>query len=198
MPSVPLSVEEVRAAIAGVYSWESPDDDNTLLVGDMWWRDLEKRYVKRLTAAGIDEASAVNAASGMRREIQRPERYFIYDDTFDMLRLAHERGYLNILLTNNHPDMHKLCETLGLVPYLDGYAVSGLIGYDKPRREIFRAALDMADNPEPSACLMVGDNPVSDIAGAEAAGIPAVLVHKKAEGVLRYSDNLRGIEPLLV
>ena len=51
---------------------------------------------------------------------------------------------------------------------------SALIGYDKPHPEAFRHALRACGNP--ARRWMVGANPVADVAGAEALGVPAVLI----------------------
>ena len=45
---------------------------------------------------------------------------------------------------------------------------------------------------------MVGDNVVADVLGAEAVGIPAVLVRRPDPRAARYADSLAGVEGLLV
>jgi FMN phosphatase YigB (HAD superfamily) len=44
---------------------------------------------------------------------------------------------------------------------------------------------------------MVGDNVVADVLGAEAVGIPAVLVRRPDPRAVRYADSLAGVEPFL-
>jgi len=44
---------------------------------------------------------------------------------------------------------------------------------------MFKAALNAAGHPR--VVWMVGDNPVADIVGAEAVGIPAILVRNKED-----------------
>lgn len=44
----------------------------------------------------------------------------------------------------------------------------------------------------------VGDNPIADIAGAEAAGINAILVGSENLGVKRYSKSLKQVPQWLV
>ena len=108
------------------------------------------------------------------------ENYFIYEDTEDTLTALKERGYRHILLSNNYPELEEMMGKLGLAAYFDGFVVSAKVGYDKPRREIFELAFRMAGCPE--KVYMVGDNPYSDIKGANAFGIPAILVHNSNEG----------------
>ena len=68
----------------------------------------------------------------------------------------------------------------GLEPYFDKVITSGRAGFRKPEPEIFDFALNEieADKDE---CIMIGDNPLSDIEGAFHYGMDQVYynVHKK-------------------
>ena len=44
---------------------------------------------------------------------------------------------------------------------------------------------------------MVGDNPVADVAGAEAVGIPAILVHSNGEHGIREAGNLSAVPTIM-
>ena len=70
--------------------------------------------------------------------------------------------------------------------------VSGQIGWDKPRPEIFAHGMALAG---PGArCLMVGDNPVADIQGAQGAGLDAALVHRLQPSTADYqAETLLGL-----
>jgi len=58
---------------------------------------------------------------------------------------------------------------------------SGEVGRPKPAQEIFDAALALA-GVAPSEAVHVGDSLEHDVLGAWAAGIPAVLLRRDAEG----------------
>ncbi len=63
----------------------------------------------------------------------------------------------------------------GLLPYFPECRVSAAdAGYLKPHQAIFQRALDQL-GVKASEAVFVGDNPVADIAGAQAAGMYAVL-----------------------
>ena len=71
-------------------------------------------------------------------------------------------------------------------------------GYEKPHSEAFSLARMAAGNP--ATIWMVGDNPKADIAGAEAAGIPAILVRRdetEADDVSRRVRDLHDVERFL-
>ena len=82
----------------------------------------------------------------------------------------------NYVLSNNYPELTEVIERLGLKPYFREIFVSGRIGYEKPRPELFAYALERAGYPD--VAYMVGDNPVADIQGANAAGMRTAFVHK--------------------
>lgn len=68
----------------------------------------------------------------------------------------------------------------GLEPYFDQVITSGRAGFRKPQPEIFEFALNEIRATK-EECIMVGDNPVSDIEGAHNYGIDQIYynVHKK-------------------
>ena len=71
-------------------------------------------------------------------------------------------------------ELAGLVDALGLSALVEDVFSSALIGYDKPHPELFRHALRACDDP--ARRWMVGDNPEADVRGAQAVGIPAVLI----------------------
>lgn len=63
---------------------------------------------------------------------------------------------------------------MGLASRVDQVFTSALVGWEKPNRRVFEHVL--ASYGEPEQAWMVGDNPVADVAGAEAVGLQAILV----------------------
>ncbi len=87
-------------------------------------------------------------------------------------------GYKLGIVTNGVPDLQRdKLEGFGLKDRFQAIAVSGELDIGKPQRGIFDhicKALDV----EPSACVMVGDNPERDVAGAAGAGMKSVWVER--------------------
>ncbi len=81
------------------------------------------------------------------------------------------------MLSNHVPELAELIEGLGLGELVGEVFTSAAIGYEKPHPEIFRHALRVCGSP--GRVWMVGDNPVADVEGAEAVGVPAVLVRAR-------------------
>lgn len=85
------------------------------------------------------------------------------------------------MITNGIPDVQRIkIDRAGLAPWFRHITVSGEIGVGKPDPAIFRQTL-AAIGAEPAEAIMVGDNPVADIRGAQEAGIRGVwLSHGRA------------------
>jgi putative hydrolase of the HAD superfamily len=88
-----------------------------------------------------------------------------------------------------------MAAALGLSSLVEAVFTSAATGYEKPNRKAFELALRTCGWP--SEAWMVGDNPVADVAGAEAAGIPAVLVRREHRHASRYARDLNEVVAIL-
>jgi putative hydrolase of the HAD superfamily len=105
-------------------------------------------------------------------------------------------GWRHVILSNHVPELSDIVNGLRLSPYIDDCISSGATGYEKPNPQAFKLAIFKAGNPE--TAWMVGDNLLSDIRGAEAMGIPAILVHiVKPDGIKYYAPDLRGAAAII-
>ena len=69
-------------------------------------------------------------------------------------------------------------EVSGLMPLLDGWAISEEVGVSKPDPAIFRVAAERCGAPDLATAWMVGDDPASDIGGAHALGMRTVWMSR--------------------
>lgn len=173
--SVNATLQDVRPYMAEGYPWDLKNDHSELK-GEAWWEYLYRKFSRVYQAFGIAPDTAHRLGPYTRHLILDPEKYHLYDDTLTILKESLKRGWRNILVSNNYPELRQTVDVLGLTPYFSEFVISGEIGFDKPQPEIFEYALDIAKNPE--YCYMIGDNPHADIEGAINAGIPAILVHR--------------------
>lgn len=176
-PDTAVTLEQIRGPMRFGFTWHTPEEDYTAHTGLAWWDFMFRRFVEIYTELGVDEATARRASVRVRCLIFRPENYTLYPDTLDTLRVCRAMGWRNVLLSNNYPELPAILYALGLTEHFDGVVVSALVGWDKPRREIFAYARNLAGKPD--RCVMIGDNPVADIAGAKAVGMQAIHVHSK-------------------
>jgi HAD superfamily hydrolase (TIGR01509 family) len=141
-------------------------------------------------------AEVSNRYRAVYQQVRRP-----VDGAVPLLRAL--RGHARIgVVTNNHTaEQRDKIEAIGLGPFLDFLVTSEDAGAEKPDPAIFRAALSRAGTG-PERAVMVGDNWVTDIGGARAAGVRAVWLNRRrsarpepADEVLEVA-SLRPIPPL--
>lgn len=182
--------------MAKAYPWKAPFEDHTKQTGQLWWKAMFSKVDGFCLAHGIEK----ELFSAIHRELKilltAVDNYCLYEDTLQTLDACIHKGYRNFLLTNNYPEILENVEKLGIAPYLSGFVVSSLVGYDKPRQELYAYAKALADEPE--LCYMVGDNPIADIAGGNAAGMKTVCVHNGYLETASFSaDSLKQILSIL-
>ncbi len=194
VPNHGIKFEDIRTELKTGFTWHTPYEDYSKLIGDKWW-DFMNRYFKSVfIKLGLTTDMSEAAVLKIREIIKRKENYVLYDDTFKMLELLKDKGK-HIILSNNYPDMEEVVEKLGLLPCFENIVVSSLIGFDKPRKELFDYAKNLykADDK----FIMIGDNPVADVQGGKQCGMTTILVHKGYHPDADYCfDNLLQITDL--
>lgn len=173
--------ETVRGLMRQICSWHTPEKDHSCLNGEEWWQDLLDEIRLFCIRQGIAPADAGSVCDAFRKKVIAYE-YAAYPDAETVLRTFQERGYSNYIISNNFPELKEVFQRLGLDAYISGYVLSASVGYEKPRKEIFEHAIQLAGHPE--IRYMIGDNPVADVQGGLAAGMTPVLVHHRQDGVV--------------
>ena len=92
------------------------------------------------------------------------------------LSALRDAGWKVVVVTNGPATQLAKVEAAGLGGHVDAVCVSELVGVRKPDRRIFELAATMAGRHR--ADWMVGDHPVADIAGASAAGLRTIWLHR--------------------
>jgi putative hydrolase of the HAD superfamily len=83
--------------------------------------------------------------------------------------------------------LHEQVSFLGLDAHLDAVTFSAEVGWRKPSPRMFEAAL-RALGTSANRTVMVGDRAATDIAGAHAAGMRAVLLNRHGERGANSAD----------
>src|SRR4029079_13965159 len=104
-------------------------------------------------------------------------------------------GWTHAILSNHVPELRQIVGALGLDDVVELVSWSAETGYEKPHAQAYASVLDRL---RPAEAWMVGDNVVADVLGAEAVGLPAVLVRRPDPRATRYAGSLRGVETFLV
>lgn len=103
---------------------------------------------------------------------------YVFDDVERNLEKLRSNGVKLGVLSNVAAPYKKAFFNLGLDRYFSAAIFSSDIGFKKPDARAFKAVLT-ALNVEPSKTLMVGDGVISDIRGASAVGMKALLIDRK-------------------
>jgi len=121
----------------------------------------------------------------VRRAMLESLEFVSFPDVVPALRSLRERGLRLVVVSNWDCSLPQWLERAGLKGLLDGVVSSAVVGEPKPSPVVFRAALDVA-GAAPEEALHVGDSLESDVQGARAAGVRAVLIDRSGasrEGV---------------
>lgn len=159
----------------GTFDDEGPDFQEMKKIVPEYRREAWTRGLLRI---GID-----NPVLGQKLADFFPEARklhpFLYEESLRVLDQLKGR-YELLLLTNGSPGLQrsKLELTPEIAPYFDHIVISGDIGRGKPDPSIFEHALAQLGY-QPQDVLMVGDNLMTDILGAEQAGIRSVWVNRE-------------------
>ncbi len=149
-----------------------PDDDKG------WWRELVRLVFHGEPSSGVE---------GVLTEAQRSfdfESYFdvVYDhfarpgvwqaypEAARVLAELRARGIRLGVISNFDRRLFSNLEDIGISAYFDHVTISSEVGADKPHGRIFERAL-ATFAVDAAEALHVGDDPVRDWAGAEAAGL---------------------------
>jgi putative hydrolase of the HAD superfamily len=98
------------------------------------------------------------------------------------------RGRVRLGVVTNGMEDHQRAKlaAAGLTEFFDAVVTSAAVGASKPDPRIFHAALErLACGPDEA--VMVGDNPLRDVAGAQQAGLRGVWIDRdggEARGVV--------------
>jgi putative hydrolase of the HAD superfamily len=155
---------------------------------------VEMDYYREHAHEGRDEGSLADLRGRCARlisdelgvevsaeELVSSVRFDPYPDAEPALRELRERGLKLVVVSNWDCSLGTVLEASGLSRHLDGAVSSAEAGARKPDPGIFAAALELA-GCGPAEALHVGDTPDEDGAGADAAGIRALLIDREGAG----------------
>ena len=122
-------------------------------------------------------ASADQALQMLATALSRGWVFKSFADSVPALRLVKERKLVTGLISNVGQEIDSYCRELGFELFLDFKVTSFEVGYDKPRPEIFRLALDKA-GVKAGDSIFIGDVYEQDIVGARGVGMKPILISR--------------------
>lgn len=117
-----------------------------------------------------------------RFDALRVERVELFPEAVPVLNALHGK-YRMAIVTNGYAETHeKKIARLELERFFDGIVLAGELAMVKPDPAVFRHAMEMLDVSADES-VMVGDRYDRDIEGAHSAGMRAVWIRCRDEGV---------------
>jgi putative hydrolase of the HAD superfamily len=164
----------LRTHLRDGFPWHQPDVPHPeLSAPELWWEHIETVLARALCGVGEPAAEAATIARSTRETYLDPRAWDVAAGATSTLDHLSDCGWRHAILANHVPELPALVSAVGLGTRFDVVLSSAITGYEKPHPEAFRIARRACGHPD--VIWMIGDNPVADVGGAEAAGIPAIL-----------------------
>jgi putative hydrolase of the HAD superfamily len=157
-----------------------------------WWKTL----VQRVFEPWGPFASFDDYFAELFAHFARPDAWELFPEVLETLAALKERGLILDVVSNFDSRLTRILEGLGVTRYLDQIFVSSRIGYAKPAREIFQAALD-AHAVAAKNILHVGDSKENDFHGAIDAGLEAILLDRDLSLGAKPPWTVRSLKEIL-
>lgn len=153
------------------------DDDNFRKMKEIVPTYRKEAWTRGLKCLGIEDPD-FGEELAERFPQERRNNPFVYEETYKVLDQL-KGNYQLLLLTNGSPDLQhtKLTITPEIAPYFDHIVISGGFGKGKPDPSIFVHALEQL-NVSKDEAIMVGDNLMTDILGANRIGMTSVWINR--------------------
>jgi HAD superfamily hydrolase (TIGR01509 family) len=130
-----------------------------------------------ILARHLPPAAAGLPPADLKEVLLRSLRFRPYPDAAPVLGRLRQLGVMSAVVSNWDVSLRGILGELGLSGLVDDVVVSAEAGAAKPRPDIFELALRRL-RCAPARALFVGDSPETDVAGALAAGMHAVLLDR--------------------
>lgn len=104
-------------------------------------------------------------------------RYRAFKEVSEVMDYLQHHGIKRAVISNADADVTTFCLHMGFAGQMDIIITSALVGWEKPDPRTFFAALEPLE-VEPGRAIHIGDQPLSDIAGARAVGMGAALIDR--------------------
>lgn len=159
------------------------------------WRVDEERERQRWSniVRGVfaELADPTSLFDELWEHFARPEAWQVAEDVAAVLRAAHSDTLVLGVASNFDRRLHRILDGHASLAGLPHRVISSEVGWRKPSPRFFEAVIRAA-RCDPQAIVYVGDRPDLDVAGAQAAGLNAVLL----AGDTRAPNGYRSIHRL--
>jgi len=201
-PDSGVTYEQLRVQTQSGFPWLVPEEPHLhLSTAEFWWAALEETFARAYRCAGFEAGQAQAMARKVRSTYLNPARWRRFDDVVPVLDELTADGWTHVILSNHVPEFPDILQAVGLTAHFARVFNSADLGYEKPHPRIFELALDEMHVGETGRgagnAWMIGDSYRADVQGAEAAGIPAILVRRYHPDATRFAETLVEVPAIL-
>ena len=175
-----ITPEEVEPVFAGAWALlqeQSPpgiDRYGSHPGGErMWWGAFLREVLSRLD----HDASWEPLLDELYASFSRPDVWKVYPETRRALAESRRRGLRLAVISNWDRRLPEILDGLELTAFFDTISVSSIEGAEKPAAAIFERTLERL-GARPEETIHVGDSPLEDYDGSQAAGMVPVLIDR--------------------
>jgi len=194
-PESGVGFEQLRVHMQSGFPWLEPEVPHLhLSTAELWWAALEETFARAYRRVGFEAVQAQTMARKVRSTYLNPARWRRFDDVVPVLDALTADSWTHVILSNHVPELPDILQAVGLTAHFARVFNSADLGYEKPHPRIFELALDEMLVGEIGCgagnVWMIGDSYRADVQGAEAAGIPAILVRRYHPDAPRFAETL--------
>ena len=174
-----LSRDEVRDRFRSAFRRTENSDRS----GESGMKTCEADEVERwrqVVAEVFDDLPPPAADDCLRKlfgHFARPDAWACFDDVAPTLAALRERGFNIAVASNFDSRLHSVCDGLPPLDEIGVRVVSSEVGFNKPSLGFYEAVLRLVD-ASPDEVIVVGDDAINDVQGAEQAGLRGVLIDR--------------------
>lgn len=158
-------------------------------INDRHWKALERGEITRAQvlhsryAAYLEHFSLAGDPDELNgRYLQQLSRQAIlFDDSMDAMRELARDHRIYIVTNGNAIVQRGRFVKSPVMQYVDGYFISGEIGYEKPTIQYFDAVFAAIPDFDRATTLLAGDSATSDLKGADNAGLDSCYVDRRGK-----------------
>jgi putative hydrolase of the HAD superfamily len=126
----------------------------------------------------------------------QPTAWALFPEVMETLAALRDRGVTLAVISNFDSRLLAILDGLGAGPCFTDVLVSSRIGYAKPDRQIFDAALARHGLAAEKA-LHVGDSETNDLQGAQNAGLRALLIDRSRAAARAEPHRIASLQQIV-
>ncbi|MEV4350709.1 HAD family hydrolase [Actinoplanes sp. NPDC049596] len=156
--------------------------------------EQRRERVREFLGRALSEREADDLFAGYLEQYEAG--WVVFDDAVPALRRARAAGLTVAVLTNGEESQQvRKVDRVGLAEEIDMLVASSTLPAGKPDPRAFRHTVERL-KVDVGRALMIGDSFEKDVAGAQAAGLPAILLDREDAHVGIEVPRIRSLHEL--